>query len=204
MQLLEGTNMRKISLPLHPPETLSSEEERNWYRSRNFVIRPVVVVTTVSRDGVPNAAVKTNFMTVSSMTRYAFCCNPQHHTFKNILDTKEFVVNIPTEDIMDKVLKAALITMNPCPIGVNEIEKAGLTPIASEKVRPPRIKECVAHYECVLDWYREGIIVGKTVAVSVDESLMEGKDSRKMTLIGGGAADSYGVVGQIKKWPKFQ
>lgn len=111
------------------------------------------------------------------------------------------MVNIPTEDIAGKILKAALITVNPCLPGVNEIEKAGLTPIPSEKVKPPRIKECVAHYECVLDWYREALIVGKTVAVSVDESLIGGRDSRKMMFIVEDP-DSYGVAGQTKRWPK--
>jgi len=189
----------KLSLPLHAPESLSPEERANWYRRRNFVIRPIVVVTTVSKEGVPNAAIKTNCLMLR--TSFAFHCSSEHHTHRNVLETKEFVVNIPTEDIVAKTLKAALITVNPCPLGVNEIEKAGLTPIPSEKVRPPRIKECVAHYECVLDWYREALIVGKTVAVSVDESLMKRRDSRKMIFVVGDS-NSYGVAGQTKRWPK--
>lgn len=196
-----GMKLPKMSLPLRPPESLPPEEGANWYRRRNFVIRPIVVITTISKEGILNAAIKTNFMTVSSMTRFAFYCSPEHHTYRNVLETKEFVANIPTEDIVGKILKAALITVNPCPLGVNEIEKAGLTPIPSEKVRPPRIKECVAHYECVLDWYREALIVGKTVAVSVDEGLMKGRDSKKMIFIVGDP-DSYGVAGQTKRWPK--
>ena len=193
--------MPKKSLPLHPPESLSPEERANWYRRRNFVIRPIVVITTINKEGIPNAAIKTNFMIVSSMTRFAFHCSPEHHAYRNVLETKEFVVNIPTEDIKGEILKAAFITVNPCPPGVNEIEKAGLTPIPSEKVRPPRIKECVAHYECVLDWYRGALIVGETVAVSVDESLMEGRDSRKMMFVVEDP-DSYGVAGHTKRWPK--
>jgi len=195
--------LSKVSLPMHPSGDLSTEERADWYRERNFVIRPVLVVTTVNTEGVPNAAVKTNFMTVSSMTRYAFACNPQHHTYRNILETEEFVINVPTEDIAAKVLKAALTTVNPPPLGVNEIERAGLTPIPSEKVKPPRIRECIAHYECVLEWHRDGVIFGKTVAASVDESLIRGKDERKMMLIGGGKPrNSYGVVGETKKWPR--
>lgn len=194
----------KVSLPLHPPEDLTPEERANWYRQRNFVICPIILVTTISKECVPNAAVKTDFMTVGSMKRYAFSCDLKHHTSRNILDTQEFVVNIPTENIVSKVLKAAIITAKPCPPGVNEIEKAGLTPIPSEKVKPPRIKECVAHYECILDWYKAGIFAGKVVAVSVDESLMEGEDNRKMMFVGGGRSpSSYGVVGKTKKWPKI-
>lgn len=196
--------VEKISLPLQAPETLSGEEVRNWYRRRNFVVCPVVLVTTVNCEGIVNAAVKTNFMTVGSMTRYAFHCSPQHHTNRNIMETKEFVINVPTEDIIDKVLKAAILTMEPCPPGVNEIERAGLTPIPSEKVRPPRIQECVAHYECVLDWHKEGLIVGRAVAASVDKSLLDKPDGGRMIVVSGGRTpDTYGVVCETKVWPRW-
>jgi len=196
--------VKKISLPSQAPEGLSGEQARNWYRKRNFIICPVVLITTVNKEGTPNAAVKTNFMTVGSMTRYAFHCSPSHHTYQNIMETREFVINVPTDNIASEVLKAAIITEKPCPSGFNEIERAGLTPIPSEKVRPPRVKECVAHYECVLDWYKDGIIVGKVVAVSVDKSLMIRTDDRKVLVVGGGRAPNfYGVVSETKKWPKI-
>ena len=195
--------VKKISLPLQAPQGLSGEQARNWYRERNFIIRPVVLITTVNKEGTPNAAVKTNFMTVSSMTSYAFCCSPEHHTYRNIMETGEFVINLPTEDIVSEVLKAAIIITEPCPAGLNEIERAGLTPIPSEKVRPQRIKECVAHYECLLDWYKGDLILGKVVAVSIDKSLIDGTDNRKFIVIGVGKADSYGIVSETKKWPKI-
>ena len=194
--------VEKVSLPLQAPEGLSGQQASNWYRERSFVVRPVVLITTMNREGTPNAAVKTNFMTVSSMRYYAFSCSPEHHTHQNIMETREFVINVPTEDIASKVLKAAIVTANPCPAGVNEIESAGLTPIPSEKVRPPRIKECVAHYECLLDWHRQDLIFGKVVAVSVDKSLIDRTEKRKLMVIGVGRTDSYGVVSETKKWPK--
>lgn len=195
---------KKISLPLQAPESLSGEQARNWYRQRNFVICPLVLITTVNREGTLNAAVKTNFMTVSSMKSYAFCCSPEHHTYRNIMETGEFAVNIPTEDIIAKVLKIAVLTEKIWPAGLNEIKQAGLTPIPSEKVKPPRIKECVAHYECLLDWHKDNLIVGKVVAVSVEHNLMVGKATKNMVIIGGGRPiDSYGVVAGTKKWPKI-
>ena len=192
----------KVSLPLQAPKGLSGEQASNWYRERSFIVRPVVLITTVNGEGTPNAAVKTNFMTVSSMRYFAFSCSPGHHTHQNIMETGEFVINVPTEDIAGKVLKAAIITGNPCPPGLNEIERAGLTPIPSEKVSPPRIEECAAHYECLLDWYKRDLIFGKAVAVSVDKSLMDRTEKRKFTVIGVGRTDCYGVVSETKKWPK--
>lgn len=193
--------VKKIPLYVQAPKGLSEEEARNWYREKNYIIRPLVLITTINREGKYNAAVKTNFMTVSSMRSYAFCCSPEHHTYRNVLETGEFVVNIPTEDIMSKVIKVAKMTVSPCPPGVNEIESAGLTPILSEEVRPPRIEECVAHYECMLDWHRDALILGKVVAVSVDKDFLEGTDSRKLVMIGA-RTDSYSTVGETKKWPK--
>jgi len=194
--------VKKIPLPVQAPKCLPEEEARNWYRGKNYIIRPLVLITTVNREGKQNAAVKTNFMTVSSMKSYAFCCSPEHHTYRNVLETGEFVVNVPTDDIMSRVLKVATITVNPSPSGLNEIERAGLTPILSEEVRPPRIEECVAHYECLLDWHRDALIFGKVVAVSVDKSLLEGADARKLVMIGAGT-DSYVTVGEMRKWPKI-
>jgi len=195
--------VEKISLPLQAPQDLSGEDARNWYRERNFIVCPVILITTVNGEGTPNAALKTNFMTVSSMKCYAFCCSPEHHTYQNIVETGEFVINVPTEDIIEKVLKAAIATEKRCPAGLNEIESAGLTPIPSEKVRPPRVKECIAHYECLLDRHENGLIVGKVVAVSVDKSLIDGTDRRKMVVVGGGRAPNfYGIVSETRKWSK--
>ncbi len=194
--------VKKISLPLQAPEGLSDEEIWNWYRRRNFVVCPVVLITTVNREGTVNAAVKTNFMTISSMRRYAFNCPPEHHTHQNIMETGEFVINVPTEDIIGRVLKVAILTEKPCPAGLNELEMAGLTSIPSEKVRPPRVKECSAHYECLLDWQKEGIIVGKVVAFSVDKSLLDETDKRRFAVVGAGGTDSYRPVSEAKKWPK--
>jgi len=202
---MAGTALaKKVPLPLRAPAELSAERARNWYRERNFVVLPVVLITTVNAEGAVNAAVKTNFMTVSSMRSYAFCCSTSHHTHRNIMETGEFVVNVPTEDILREVLKAATITEDPCPAGVNEIGSAGLTSIPSERVRPPRVKECVAHYECLLDWHKEALIVGKVVAVSVDESLVNRTDSRKMVVVGGGrTVNHYGVICETKEWPQI-
>jgi hypothetical protein len=121
------------------------------------------------------------------------------------METREFVINIPTEDILDKVLKVSITSKHPCPKGVDEIEMSGLTSFPSDKVRPPSIEECVAHYECILDWNKDNLIVGKVVAVSVDRTMYEKTDSRKMLIVSGGRTpDSYGTVCNTKKWPKIK
>jgi flavin reductase (DIM6/NTAB) family NADH-FMN oxidoreductase RutF len=189
----------KVSLPLGPPGGLPKEQVREWYRERNFLPSPVILVTTVDAEGTPNAAIKTNVMTVSSMRRYAFCCSPDHHTHQNIMATGQFVINLPRVSIAKQVLGLALATERRAAAGANEIEAAGLTPLPSEMVDPPRISECAAHYECLLDWHREGMITGKVVAVSVDPSLLSGP-SLGLMVVGIGAADSYGIISRAEQW----
>jgi flavin reductase (DIM6/NTAB) family NADH-FMN oxidoreductase RutF len=59
------------------------------------------------------------------------------------------------------------------PPRVNELEKAGLTGIASKVVKPPRIAECHSHFECQVEWTKQWLhrvmIVGRVVAASVDK-----------------------------------
>ena len=126
--------------------------------------KPTIIVTTKSNEGKVNAAPFSFTMPVSiNPPLIAFASVPTHHTFKNIDDTGEFVVNIPNENILDKLW----ITGDKFPEGVNEIEKAGLTQLDSIEVSPPRIEECVAHMECKVQWIKDSgdhkMIVGEVL-----------------------------------------
>ena len=188
----------KVSLKI--PKGLSEEEVKNWKRDFSIIIRPIVVITTVSKEGIPNAALKTNFMVVSSLEKVAFACYPEHDTYRNIVETGEFVVNVPSEDILEKIL----ITAIDFPHNVNELEKAGLTPIPSEKVKPPRIAECKFHLECRLEWIKDNVILGKVIAVSIDKKLIQPsveKIQRRLKQIFLISSRNYGTIGKIKELP---
>ncbi|NIQ07463.1 MAG: hypothetical protein GWO20_17590, partial [Candidatus Korarchaeota archaeon] len=87
---------------------------------------------------------------------------------------------------------------------VNELEKAHLTALPAQKVKPPIIKECALNFECKLDWYRETIIVGKVVNTLVDTELIHctvkerQERLQQMFLVG---ARMYGKIGDIKELP---
>jgi flavin reductase (DIM6/NTAB) family NADH-FMN oxidoreductase RutF len=65
---------------------------------------------------------------------------------RNIEATRQFVVNTVAEWMAEP--------MNHCsadfPYGVDEMQKVGLTPLPSVRVRPPRVKESPVHFECEL------------------------------------------------------
>ena len=67
-------------------------------------------------------------------------------TVRNIQETGEFVVNLATWALREKVVASAV----DAPPEIDEFRYAGLTPVASELVRPPRVKESPVHLECKL------------------------------------------------------
>jgi len=76
------------------------------------------------------------------------------------------------------VLEKVQVTALRFPKGVNELEIAGLTPIPSKVVKPPRIGECLSHFECRVEWTKQWLgtrltIVGRVIAASVDRDCVD-------------------------------
>jgi flavin reductase (DIM6/NTAB) family NADH-FMN oxidoreductase RutF len=133
---------------------------------------PVYLVSTISKDGIFNLAPYGMVMPLCHKP-LMYCLGTAHErdTYRNILATKEFVLNIPSADIINKIN----ITATPFPPEINEFEDAKLTPIGSIKVSPPRVKECKAHFECEVEWMKDAgdrtLIVAKVVVLSLDKDL---------------------------------
>jgi len=104
----------------------------------------------------------------------ALGCNLAHWTAQNILARKEFVINVPGDELVEIVWRSHTLP-HPRPV-----ESLGLTPIRAQKVKPPLIAECKAHLECTyvqhLTFGSEIILLGKIVAASVDREAMETQD----------------------------
>lgn len=134
---------------------------------------PVYLVSTTSKTNILNLAPYGMVMPVSYKPLiYCLGTSKERDTYRNILDTKEFVLNVPSTSMIKKIN----ITATKFPPEINEFEKAGLTPIESIKVKPPRVKECKAHLECVVEWMKEAtadrvVIAGKVVALSIDRDI---------------------------------
>lgn len=169
-----------------------------WYRI--LVPRSTVIVTTVDVNGVSNTAPFSFVMPVSAKPPLvAISSAPQRHTLANIRDNKEFVLNLPTEKILNQTWLAA----KPFARGTDEIKESGLTKINSEKVKPPRIAECYGWIECKL-WaeYAGGdhqIIVGEIVAVEVQDGMFDGEslDCIKANPLLHIAGPEFATVGKI-------
>lgn len=120
---------------------------------------PVVLLSTLNEDGSANLA------PMSSVWWLGWNCmlglGAKGHTARNLLREREAVLNLPSADMARSVNKLAKLTgSDPVPphkiaMGYrHEKEKfsaAGLTALPSERVRPPRVKECPVHLEVVLE-----------------------------------------------------
>jgi flavin reductase (DIM6/NTAB) family NADH-FMN oxidoreductase RutF len=118
-----------------------------------IVPRPVALVSTVDRDGVPNAAPFSFFCGVGSNPPTVLFCpslrssgDHRKDTLRNVEQTGEFVINI----VSDSIAAAANATAADVSPEVDEFELAGLSAIPSEIVRPPRVAESPAQMECKL------------------------------------------------------
>ena len=83
----------------------------------------------------------------------AVSIRPTRHSYKMIMETKEFVINVPTMS----VVKETLFCGRRSGKQHDKFKETGLTPLPAKMVKPPIIKECVAHLECKL---RQKITVG--------------------------------------------
>jgi len=118
--------------------------DENWYRL--FHPKVVSLVTTLNKEGKINAGTFAWLTPLSdSPPILLLAAWYESHTFKNISETKEFVVNITPKQLKKEVQ----ICAKTFPEGVNELEEAGLSWFPSKTVKPPRVKECMAWVECV-------------------------------------------------------
>jgi flavin reductase (DIM6/NTAB) family NADH-FMN oxidoreductase RutF len=101
-------------------------------------------------------------------------------TLTETLETEEFVVNVPSSDMIREIW----ITQKHFPYGTNELEKANLTAFPSEKVKPPRIKECKVHIECKVLWTKiigsACLVLGSIEAISIDKEMEELDEKARM------------------------
>jgi flavin reductase (DIM6/NTAB) family NADH-FMN oxidoreductase RutF len=69
-----------------------------------------------------------------------------NHSFEMIRKSKECVINIPTRDLLHKIVGIG----NCSGKDVDKFKKFHLTPVKSSKVAAPSIRECYANFECKL------------------------------------------------------
>lgn len=115
--------------------------------------RPIAFASTIDENGHPNLAPFSFFNMFSANPPILIFSparsgldNSTKHTYKNVKVHKEVVVNIVNFSMVQQTSLAS----TAYPRGVNEFEKAGFTMLASDIVKPFRVKESPAQFECVV------------------------------------------------------
>jgi flavin reductase (DIM6/NTAB) family NADH-FMN oxidoreductase RutF len=160
--------------------------------------RPIAFVSTVDENGLPNLAPYSFFNAFSSNPPIVIFSsnrrvrdNTTKDTLHNVTVTREAVINMISHDI---VYQAAVASCE-YPHETSEFTKAGLTPLASEVVKPFRVAESPVQMECVVRDIQSlgehggagNLIICEVVRFHVRESVLDerGKiDQNKIDLMG--------------------
>lgn len=172
--------------------------------------RPIALVSSISEDGIPNLAPFSFFTGLTSKPpTLGFAPSlkgtdgDKKDTLTNIENSRDFVVNIVSENISAQMVKTA----SDVPPDVDEFEMAGFTPVKSEIVKPPLVKESPINIECKLYkvvYIGDGsagsgaFVIGEIVAYHIDDEIYkDGKiDTALLNPIGRLAGHDYTTLGK--------
>jgi flavin reductase (DIM6/NTAB) family NADH-FMN oxidoreductase RutF len=146
--------------------------------------RPIAFASTMDADGNPNVS-PFSFFNVFSANPPILIFSPARrvrdnsikHTLINVEATREVVINVVNYDMVQQISLASTEYAD----GVDEFVKSGLTPIASEVVKPFRVKESPVQFECkvtqIIPLGTEGgagnLVLCEVVRIHISESVLD-------------------------------
>jgi len=146
--------------------------------------RPIAFASTIDKDGNVNLspfsffnAFGANPPTLIFSPARRVRDNTTKHTLENVLEVPEVVINICNYAIVEQMSLAS----TEYDKGINEFIKAGLTELASARVKPPRVAESPAQFECavkdVIALGHEGgagnLIICEVLLAHIDEAILD-------------------------------
>lgn len=189
------------------------------------VPRPIAFVSSIDAAGTRNLAPFSYFTVCSSNPPYVVFSpshrgpnNPPKDTLYNIRETRNFVVNIVSEEFLAQMNS----TSADFPHGTDEFAVSGLTPVVSERVTAPRVLEAHVQMECTLhniltlsDKPGGGsLVIGEVVLFHVDRTVLADPerdlfkiDPHKLRAIGRMGGPTYTRTEDLidmerPKWPR--
>lgn len=145
--------------------------------------RPIAFASTIDADGNPNLS-PFSFFNVFSANPPIMIFSPARrvrdnttkHTLENVEAVKEVVINVVNYDIVHQMS----LSSTEYPKDINEFEKAGLTMLPSDKVKPFRVAESPVQFECkvneIVNLGTEGgagnLIICEVVKLHISDEVM--------------------------------
>ena len=146
--------------------------------------RPIAFASTIDEEGRPNLS-PFSFFNVFSANPPILVFSPARrgrdntvkHTYLNAKATGEVVINIVNFDMVQQMS----LSSTEYDAGVNEFEKAGFTMLESDIVKPFRVAESPAQFECkikeVIELGEEGgagnLVICEVVKMHFHESILD-------------------------------
>ena len=159
--------------------------------------RPIAFASTIDAEGNRNLA-PFSFFNVFSANPPILIFSPARSgrtnstkdTHDNVKAVAEVVINVVTYDMVHQMS----LTSSPFEAGVDEFEKAGFTPIASDTIRPFRVKESPVQIECKVLEVKElgqnggagNLIICEVQKIHIDERVLDENqmvDQKKIDLV---------------------
>jgi flavin reductase (DIM6/NTAB) family NADH-FMN oxidoreductase RutF len=136
-------------LTINPKDV--SVPELHSYLQGAVAPRPIAFASTIDKDGKVNLS-PFSFFNVFGTNPPTLIFSPnrrvrdktQKHTLENVLSIDEVVINMVDFSMVEQMSLASC----EFPKGTNEFIKAGFTEVPSQKVKPPRVGESKAVFEC--------------------------------------------------------
>ena len=151
----------------------------------SIVPRPIALVSTISNDGINNLAPFSYFNGVCSKPPTIMFAparrgwdGKEKDTLINIRNTKEFSINIVSENIGEKMVKCSTDYEEE----VDEYSTSGLSPLSSKKIKPPIVSESKISLECILNQIVQigkedagsgFIVIGTIVLFHIDDEVYD-------------------------------
>ena len=167
--------------------------------------RPIALASTIDSKGNPNLS-PFSFFNVFSANPPILIFSPARrvrnnttkHTYENAKVTGEVVINVVNHNIVHQTS----LSSTEYGTGVNEFEKAGFTMLASEKVKPFRVKESPVQFECKIIEIKElgneggagNLIICEVVCMHIDEEVLDKNgsiDQMKLDLVARAGGSFY-------------
>ncbi len=167
--------------------------------------RPIAFASTIDENGNPNLS-PFSFFNVFSANPPILIFSPARrvrgnttkHTLENAEVTKEVVINVVNYNLVHQ----ASLSSTEYAQGVNEFEKAGLTMLKSDLVKPFRVAESPVQMECkvkeIIKLGTEGgagnLIICEVVKMHIDEAILNEAgsiDQNKLDLVARAGGSYY-------------
>jgi len=137
---------------------------------------PVVLVTCTDSEGKPNIITLAWAGTVcSNPPTIGLGIRPHRHSYGLIEGSGEFVINIPTKDILQETDFCGTVSGKD----LDKFSATRLTAEPAEKVKPSLIRECPVNIECILKKKIpigvHHLFLGEIVSVHVDQNILNEK-----------------------------